>query len=281
MKKFLLPLLVSCLLILLAYVGYFHYKKSSYVYDPVPTFYFHGYSGTANSTSSMISYAKKNYGAHKVLTATVSSSGSVKLSGSWDEGTDKPLIQVIVEDNISTDMDMLAIWYSNVIEKVKSEHDFESYNTVAHSMGNSGIQYLLIREATNADFPKLNREVVLAAPINGDISLDDHENANSLGEDGYPKIVNKNYEYYIANIDSFPKNQIDILNIYGNLEDGSDSDGSVTTVAAKSLKYLANKYAKSYEEVEIKGEDAQHSKLHENSQVDKLIGDFLWQKKSE
>jgi Uncharacterized protein with an alpha/beta hydrolase fold len=33
---------------------------------------------------------------------------------------------------------------------------------------------------------------------------------------------------------------------------------------------------KSYREVEIKGKNAQHSKLHENKEVDKLLIDFLW-----
>ena len=41
-------------------------------------------------------------------------------------------------------------------------------------------------------------------------------------------------------------------------------------------KLRSNGRAKSYREVEIKGKNAQHSKLHENKEVDKLLIDFLW-----
>ena len=46
--------------------------------------------------------------------------------------------------------------------------------------------------------------------------------------------------------------------------------------SAQSYKYLINGRAKSYREVEIKGKNAQHSKLHENKEVDQLLIDFLW-----
>ncbi|WEV61297.1 alpha/beta hydrolase [Streptococcaceae bacterium ESL0729] len=278
-KKIAVFLTISSILVLVVYGALSYLKKPSYAYNPVPTFYFHGYSGTKNSTASMIAYAQKNYGATKVFTARVGSDGGVTLDGDWGADIDKPLIQVVLDDNTNADMDLLAVWYANVIDKVRREHAFDSYNTVAHSMGNSALQYLLLKEGANEDFPKLSKEVALAAPINGVIGLDDQLHENYLEANGYPKIISGNYAYYLDQINNFPKNQIDILNIYGNLDDGTDSDGSVTTVSAKSLKYLASKYAKSYQEVEIKGEDGQHSKLHENSQVDKMICSFLWQEK--
>ena len=66
-----------------------------------------------------------------------------------------------------------------------------------------------------------------------------------------------------------------MLNIFGDLQDGSKSDGSVAVSSAKSYKYLINGRAKSYREVEIKGKHAQHSRLHRNAQVDRLLIRFL------
>ena len=51
---------------------------------------------------------------------------------------------------------------------------------------------------------------------------------------------------------------------------------SLSVASAQSYKYLINGRAKSYREVEIKGKNAQHSKLHENKEVDKLLINFLW-----
>ena len=76
---------------------------------------------------------------------------------------------------------------------------------------------------------------------------------------------------------TFPTNNR-VLNIYGDKEDGSHSDGDVPVNSAKSLKYLVSGRAKSYREVEIKGANAQHSTLHNNSQVNRELINFLWRK---
>ncbi|WP_435891378.1 alpha/beta hydrolase [Limosilactobacillus pontis] len=65
---------------------------------------------------------------------------------------------------------------------------------------------------------------------------------------------------------TFPTNTR-VLNIYGDKEDGSHSDGDVPVNSAKS-----------YREVEIKGANAQHSTLHNNSQVNRELINFLWRK---
>ncbi|MEB3363429.1 alpha/beta hydrolase [Lactobacillus sp. R2/2] len=65
-----------------------------------------------------------------------------------------------------------------------------------------------------------------------------------------------------------------VLNIYGDM--GSGSDGDVTVNSARSYRYLVSKRARSYQEKEIRGPRAQHSKLHENTNVDRLLVNFLW-----
>ena len=72
---------------------------------------------------------------------------------------------------------------------------------------------------------------------------------------------------------TFPKNTA-VLNIYG---DGSHSDEDVPVNSAESLKYLVSDRAKSYREVEIHGKNTQHSKLHNNSQVNRELIKFLWE----
>lgn len=52
--------------------------------------------------------------------------------------------------------------------------------------------------------------------------------------------------------------------------------GSVSNASSRSLRYLVAARARSYREVKITGKHAQHSQLHENAQVDRLLIDFLW-----
>lgn len=73
---------------------------------------------------------------------------------------------------------------------------------------------------------------------------------------------------------TFPRNTA-VLNIYSDIGDGSHSDEDVPVNSAKSLKYLVAGRAKSYHEVEIHGKKAQHSSLHNNSQVNRLLINFL------
>lgn len=73
----------------------------------------------------------------------------------------------------------------------------------------------------------------------------------------------------------FPR-ETNVLNIFGNLENGTNSDGDVTNASAKSLKYLINGRAKSCQELMIRGRGGQHSALHNNSQVTKALIRFIW-----
>ncbi|WP_142297691.1 alpha/beta hydrolase, partial [Staphylococcus aureus] len=71
---------------------------------------------------------------------------------------------------------------------------------------------------------------------------------------------------------------IEVLNIYGDLKDGTHSDGRVSNSSSKSLKYLLGNSPKSYRESKYEGESAQHSQLHENENVANELIDFLWKK---
>ncbi len=90
--------------------------------------------------------------------------------------------------------------------------------------------------------------------------------------------MNATYQELLKLGDSYPKKQVAVLNIYGDLDDGSDSDGRVSNNSSRSEKYLLQDVYRSYQELEIKGEGGQHSKLHENRQVDRAIINFIWKK---
>ncbi|MFC6254112.1 alpha/beta hydrolase [Secundilactobacillus hailunensis] len=102
-------------------------------------------------------------------------------------------------------------------------------------------------------------------------------NENSLAKKGRPKIERAEYKHLLKAKHRLPTD-LSILNIYGNLKDGSNSDGLVTTTSARSLRYLVqtSNVKISYQEKQITGPKAQHSLLHYNNlTVNHLIKEFL------
>ena len=97
-----------------------------------------------------------------------------------------------------------------------------------------------------------------------------------LDKNGKPNKMNATHKQMTQARTAYPKNQVQVLNIIGDI--GNNSDGRVENVSSLSLKYLVADCAKSYQVVKIKGKNAQHSKLHNNSQVDKVLIKFLWNK---
>lgn len=106
--------------------------------------------------------------------------------------------------------------------------------------------------------------------------MDLPENLTLNPETGEPNKMNATYQRFLGLREVYPEHQVDILNIYGDI--GGETDGSAKNVSSLALKYLVKDRAKSYREVKFTGPKEQHSQLHENDEVDKVLIDFLWGK---
>lgn len=124
--------------------------------------------------------------------------------------------------------------------------------------------------------PKVAHLVAIAGHYNGLVG-EHGADAKVDTQTGEPEHQDSAYRELLGLRQTFPKNTA-VLNIYGDVGDGSHSDEDVPVNSAKSLKYLVAGRAKSYQEVEIHGKNAQHSKLHNNNQVNRLLINFLWKK---
>lgn len=247
--------------------------QSAWVTSQEPTFYVHGFQGSAKSTNTLIAHAEKTAHAHKVIVATVSAAGTVTLSGKWAAKTRNPIIQVVFENNLGQ-YNQQSAWLASVITAVKAQHAFKTYNIVAHSAGCvASVNMLMTPQASN--FPKIKKLVTIAGPFDGVVGEDDVANQNSLLTSGRPKYEHAAYELLVAKRQHFPKG-VSLLNIVGNLDDGSNSDSLVTNVSARSIKYLLRGRSVDYTEKDFHGAQAQHSKLHENAKVALAVDRYLW-----
>lgn len=241
-----------------------------------PTFYLHGYGGSARSTDSMIKAAREQKNATQVLTATVRKNGSVALQGRWLAKTTRPIVQVVFEDNRNSDYQQDSEWFKNVLVAVNQQYHFKQFNVVAHSMGNLTAGYYLLNHVTDKKLPRMAKMVNIAGHFDGIIGMDDQPNQNQIEKDGKPQKMNATYRQLVGLRKQLPAKSISVLNIYGDLGDGTHSDGRVSNVSSQSLRYLVTPGAKSYQEQRFTGKKAQHSQLHENHGVNQTVLAFLW-----
>ncbi|MFC6164910.1 alpha/beta hydrolase [Lactiplantibacillus dongliensis] len=243
----------------------------------VPTFYLHGYGASGRSSQSMIAAAQRQKRATKVYTATVSKTGQVTLRGHWPAKVKRPIVQVVFKANQNSNYQTTSHWFKQVLLAVKQRHTFTRYNAVAHSMGNLTLWTAILRYDGQRGLPRVNRVVDIAGHFDGIIGMDDEPNQIKLAKNGRPKPINASYRPLLTLRQKLAKHQVSILNVYGNLDNGSHSDGRVSNASSQSLRYLVAGRARNYREREFHGRSAQHSQLYENPKVDRVINRFLWQ----
>ncbi|MDT6953314.1 alpha/beta hydrolase [Companilactobacillus alimentarius] len=252
-------------------------KSKKYVQESIPTIFFHGYGSSYKAETQMTEAIKQAGVTRKIIRVNVSPNGYVKIIGSIPQKTKNPIVEVNYDNNKMTNYHTAGLWAKNVIEALQQDYKFKKVNLVGHSMGNMAINYYILDNYKNKKLPKVNKVVDIAGHFNGIIDEDDEPNQVTLNKAGKPDKMDQTYQQLLKLRKIYPTNT-KVLNIYGDKNDGTHSDGAVTNSSSKSLKYLVSKRAKSYQEKKIVGKMAAHSKLHENKQVDRILIKFLWAK---
>jgi uncharacterized alpha/beta hydrolase family protein len=234
----------------------------------------------------MANYAKNQGVTNTIVRANVAKSGKVTWHGNIPKGAKNPIIEVNMDDNksVSGREADLAKAYSkssdyvkDVVDSMQDKYHFKSMNLVGHSMGNLQIAYYIMKNANSSQMPKLKHQVAIAGHFNGLLNENGVKGITVDTKTGEPSKMLPEYRGLLNLRNDYPTSA-KVLNIYGDLQDGSHSDSQVPVNAAKSYRYLVANRAQSYQEKQINGKMAQHSKLHENKQVDRLLVNFLWGK---
>ncbi|AKS68160.1 alpha/beta hydrolase [Staphylococcus schleiferi] len=241
-----------------------------------PTLFLHGYGGSVNSEKFMVKEAKNQGVTDDVITAQVSTKGDVLLKGKWSKDAINPIVQVEFAGNKNEDPEENAKWFKNVLEKLQNDYHIKKFNFVGHSMANMSFAHYMLLYSEDQSLPQLNKQVNIAGTFNGVININEKVNEISVDKEGKPSRMNPPYQKLLKLKSIYKGKDIGVLNIYGDLEDGTHSDGSVSVSSAKSLKYLLGDSPKTYKELQFKGKAAEHSELHENSDVADQIIQFLW-----
>ena len=276
--------LLLVLLLLAVYIFKNNYQKENGASIRIATLtlFVHGWGSSYHAEESMVAYAQKSHATNSVIRADVNPAGKVTLLGTIKKRAKNPIVEVNLQNNKSifaginnqtSAMNKSSNYIKDVITVLQKRYRFNRINLVGHSMGNLQIAYYLRNNATNAHMPQLNKQVSIAGHYNGYVGEQGAPNKTVLNRAGKPQKMSAGYRGLLSLRKKFPQKAA-VLNIYGDM--GSGSDGDVTVNSARSYRYLVSKRARSYQEKEIRGSRAQHSKLHENTKVDRLLVNFLW-----
>lgn len=249
--------------------------------EPIPTVFVHGLKGSRRSTNGMISYLSKHYyGAARVQTINIEPDGRLDVEGDY-EWIDHPLIQInFVNRNASIPQD--DIWLAKALHYIKVKDGVKRYYAVGHSAG--CVTLLQTEMLSRKDLPILEKFISVAGCYNGILRDNDYPNAVKLDQHyrpdhWYPK--SKQYPAFktlVKQAKYFPKDA-EVLNIYGDIGDGSHSDSRVTTQSALSLDYILRHQLVKVKNVRFKGKKYYHTGLRNSAATYQCMGNFLWHQK--
>lgn len=211
-----------------------------------------GYKGGQHTFNGMIRRLNRKNLAHAALQVNIDSNGQAhfKKVGSL---TQNPLIQLTFTDDTNPQKQMQTL--PAFMKELKTVYHIKNVDFIAHSMGGSVVlAYLENKQVQTSQYPTTKKFVAIGTPF------------------GYITPTNS----LATAADNLPKN-LQILNIGGNLNH-TDSDTAVPLKSNKALAAVVTDHVASYRHVTISGNRfvAQHSALHENPNVDKLVAEFLW-----
>lgn len=245
---------------------------------PIPTVFVHGLKGSPKSTNGMIAYFSRHYyGAARVQTINIQPNGELDVKGDY-QWIDHPLIQInFVNRNASIPQD--NVWLAKALHYIKVKDGVKRYDAVGHSAG--CVTLLQTEMVFRSRLPIMEKFVSVAGCYNGLLKENDFPHAVKLDhhyrpDHWYP--ADSQYPAFSTLVHQarrFPK-ATEVLNIYGDLGDGSNSDGKVTTQSALSLNYILRHQLLKIKNVRFTGPLYKHSGLRKSPVVYQCIGTFLW-----
>jgi len=192
---------------------------------------------------------------HSLLKVKVWNDGIITYSGSIDAKDNEPIIVIGFENNKDgySNIKKQAKMVNQAFEALQEKYNFNNFKGLAHS--NGGLTYTAFIENYLSDYDvKINSLMTIGTPYN------------------FTETNIKNKSVMLADFIAGKKNIPSTLHVYsvaGTIT--YDSDELVPDASVSAGKYIYQNQAKSYTEITVTGEDAQHSDLPTNDEVVELI----------
>jgi len=280
-KKNLFILIITSIMLILTGCESRNNSSKKVQIDSTPTIFFHGGGSSYHAEEHMVRAAEKAGVTESLIRANVKKSGKVTLTGTWPKDAKNPICEVNYEDNRQLDFNKHGVYATNVVKALQRKYKFKKINMIGHSLGNISIIYYMLRNGNNKKMPQIQKQVDIAGHFGG-LTFDGipdsikQPKGMKLNSNGKPNKMNATYKQMTKVRSLYNKKHVKVLNIIGDL--GNCSDGRVDNISSLSLQYLIGSGNSTYKVLKINGRYAQHSKLHENAEVDRALIKFLWNK---
>ncbi|MDE7049716.1 MAG: alpha/beta hydrolase [Lactobacillus sp.] len=280
-KNLFILLMASILLILVGCSSQDNTSSKKVAITSTPTLFFHGGGSSYHAEEHMVDAAKRAGVTKSVIRAEVSKTGKVTLVGTWNKGAKNPICEVNYENNRQLNFNKHGEYATNVVKALQKKYGIKKINMVGHSLGNISIIYYMLQNGDKKHMPQIQKQVDIAGHFAG-LTFDGipksikQPKGMKLSSNGKPNKMNPTYKQMTKVRSLYNKKHVKVLNIIGDL--GNRSDGRVDNISSLSLQYLIGSGHSTYRVLKVDGRYAQHSKLHENAEVDRALIKFLWNK---
>lgn len=238
-----------------------------------PVLYVHGFRGGDYTTEKMVKSGLKYTGKKQFLKALIDWRGRITYEGQWTDD-ENPIIQVVFKNKWIGE-NQIAHWIIHLLFELRKKHEFDEYDAVGHSLGAVSLVIVNLYEKRHPYVPKMNHLVTIAGPFNGVLGLNDLPNINRVAGNGKPAFMSPTYfRIYLSRNNISPT--LKVLNIYGNVEDYSNSDKYISVTSAMSIGYILKGRIKEFTDMPISGSKAEHSLMHDDSDILQKINLFIY-----
>lgn len=261
MKNKIILSLSFLLLLFLGYYGHVWISELNQVQSKIqrskmtPVIFVPGSSATINRFDDLFSNINVKNVNHSILKVKVNTDNTLTFSGNIKSNDKEPFIVIGFQDNEDgyTNIKKQAKWLTIALEALQERYHFRTFSAIGHS--NGGLNWTIFFEQyydpNSFDVPVL---MTLGTPFNF--------SENSLNRK--TEMLND----LISDSHNLPEN-LRMISVAGT-EDYTD-DGIVPIQSVVAGKYVYQKAVKSYTQITVSGDNAQHSSLPENPETVKLI----------
>lgn len=196
---------------------------------------------------------------HSLLKVKVWNDGRITYSGSISSKDNEPVIVVGFENNADgyNNIKKQAKMFHAAFADLQNKYSFNNFKAFAHS--NGGLIYTaFIENYLNEYDVDLKTLMTVGTPYNFN-----ETNINNKSE---------MLADFIKNKENIPSTLI-MYSVAGTIT--YDSDELVPDASVSAGKYIYQNQAKSYTEITVTGEDAQHSDLPTNDEVVSLVNQYI------
>ncbi|UOQ44424.1 alpha/beta fold hydrolase [Halobacillus salinarum] len=252
--------------------------SSEHTNELTPTLFVHGFKGGPGTYNTMLARFEENEWGKQRMIVYVSSRGRVSIRGGIPHSMN-PFIQVIFENNRASVADQ-TFWLKKVLHQLHEKRGIDQVNLVGHSMGGLASTNFLLNNQDKDQYPAVKKLVVIASPFQG-IERDGYFDINrgaALGDLHPNSMVLQQMVEHKDKFDSATK-VLAIAGVINENEEHAYWDGLVSASSALGISSIAPK--DHYKQALLYDPAATHSGLHEFTEVDNLLANFLWDIQSE